>query len=247
MKPMRQREQKGMIIRIGDYWYVRYGERRNVSGTIERKRVTHQLGPVTTRGKHPPADVRTEAAKHMATVASSVIPAERITLGDFVESVYLPWVKEHKRPSTYKQYRDVWQDHLKARCSTILLKGTRSFHVQQWLNDISATSKHSRNSLRRIKSAISGIFIQAKRLDYFEGENPARDTAIDPRAANLRKPTHILLRKFSPSWLYCPSPPAQLLHSRPSWACVTAKSKDCSGRITRTAKCVSPAQCGTAK
>jgi integrase len=58
-----------------------------------------------------------------------------------------------------------------------------TFHVQQWLNDISRTSNLSRNSLRRIKSAISGIFSQAKRLDYFEGENPARDTAIDPRAA----------------------------------------------------------------
>ena len=181
---MRIRRQNGMIIRIGDYWYVRYWERRNVEGTIERKRVTQQLGPVTTRGKLPPADVKTEAAKHMASVANSTIPAERIiTLGDFVEHVYLPWVKEHKRPSTYKQYRDVWEDHLKPRCSTVLLKGTRTFHVQQWLNDISATSNLSRNSLRRIKSAISGIFSQAKRLDYFEGENPARDTAIDPRAA----------------------------------------------------------------
>lgn len=181
---MRQREQKGMIVRIGDFWYVRYWERRNVEGVIERKRVSHQLGPVTTRGKRPPADIVTEASKHMASVAGSAIPAERIvTLGHFVEHVYLPWVKEHKRPSTYKQYRDVWQDHLQARCSTALLKGTRTFHVQQWLNEISNGSQLSRNSLRRIKSTISGIFSQAKRLDYFEGENPTRDTAIDPRAA----------------------------------------------------------------
>ena len=87
---MRNRRQNGTIIRIGDYWYVRYWERRNVEGTIERKRVTHQLGPATTRGKHPPADIKTEAAGHMASVANSTIPAERIvTLGDFVEHVYL--------------------------------------------------------------------------------------------------------------------------------------------------------------
>jgi len=85
---MRNRKQNGMIIRIGDNWYARYWERRNVNGEIERKRVTHQLGPVTTRGKRPPADVVTEAERYMSTVNSGTIPAERIlTIGDFVVGV----------------------------------------------------------------------------------------------------------------------------------------------------------------
>ena len=54
---MRNRKQKGQIFRIGDRWYVRYWEGRNVKGKVERKRVTHQIGPVTTRGKRPPADI----------------------------------------------------------------------------------------------------------------------------------------------------------------------------------------------
>src|SRR6516165_5087513 len=41
--------------------------RRSVGGTTERKRVTHQLGLVTTRGKRPPADIKAEAERHMAT------------------------------------------------------------------------------------------------------------------------------------------------------------------------------------
>ena len=41
--------QKGQIVKISDRWYVRYWERRNVGGKVERKRVTHQLGPVSTR------------------------------------------------------------------------------------------------------------------------------------------------------------------------------------------------------
>jgi len=57
---------------------------------IERKRVTHQLGEVTTRGKNPPADIKQEAERHMSKVRGAVIPAERIlTLGDFVREVYL--------------------------------------------------------------------------------------------------------------------------------------------------------------
>ena len=179
---MRTRKQAGQIIRIGDRWYVRYWERRNKSGSIERKRVTHQLGPVTTRGKRPPADIETEAERHMATINSGTIPAGRIvTISDFVERIYLPWVELHKRPSTLKGYRDIWEDHLQPLCAEVWLKDARTIHVQGWLNQI-ASVRLSRNTLKHIKSAISGIFTLAKQQDYFQGENPARDTAIDPRA-----------------------------------------------------------------
>ena len=62
------RKQNGQIIRMGDRWHVRYWERRNVAGKLERKRVTHPLGPVMTRGKRPHADIKAEAERHMATV-----------------------------------------------------------------------------------------------------------------------------------------------------------------------------------
>src|SRR5690348_16859157 len=38
-------------------------------------------------------------------------------------------------------------------------------------------------ALRHIKNVISAIFTLAKQQDYFNGENPARDTAINPTAA----------------------------------------------------------------
>ncbi len=179
---MRNRKQNGQIIRIGDRWYVRYWERRNVGGNVERKRVSHQLGPITTRGKRPPADIESEAERHMATVNSGTIPAERIvTISDFAERVYLPWIEQHKRPSTAKGYRDIWEDHLKPLCGEVWLKDTRTYHVQGWLNQIGA-GKLSRNTLKHIKSVISGNFTLAKQQDYFQGENPARDTATNPGA-----------------------------------------------------------------
>jgi integrase len=179
---MRTRKQQGQIIRIGERWYVRYWERRNIGGTIERKRVTHSIGQVTTRGKRPPADIKTEAERHMATVNSGTVPAERIvTIGDFVTSVYLPWIKEHKRPSTAKGYKDIWEDHLEPCCAAVWLKDARTYHVQGWLNQIGA-GKLSRNTLKHVKSVISAIFTLAKQQDYFQGENPARDSAINPKA-----------------------------------------------------------------
>jgi integrase len=180
---MRNRKQHGQIIRIGDRWYVRYWERRNIGGTIERKRIPHSIGDVTTRGKRPPADIKTEAERHMATVNSGTVPAERIvTTGDFVERVYLPWIAEHKRPSTAKGYRDIWEDHLKPLAEHIWLRDTRTYHVQGWLNQIGA-GKLSRNTLKHVKSVVSAIFTLAKQQDYFHGENPARDSAVNPKAA----------------------------------------------------------------
>ena len=180
---MRNRKQAGQVLRIGDRWYVRYWERRNIGGTIKRKRVTHPLGQVTTRGKRPPADIVKEAERHMATINSGTIPEDRIvTICDFVERVYLPWIDLHKRPSTRKGYRDIWEDHLQPMCEQVWLKDARTYHVQRWLNQI-ATAKLSRNTLKHIKSVVSGIFTLAKQQDYFQGENPARDTTIDPRAS----------------------------------------------------------------
>ena len=153
---MRSRKQAGQVLRIGDRWYVRYWGRRNIGGTIKRKRVTHPLGQVTTRGKRPPADIVKEAERHMATVNSRTIPADRIvTICDFVERVYLPWIELHKRPSTVKGYRDIWEDHLQPHCGVVWLKDARTFHVQGWLNEIAgAKLAATLSSTSRAQSAV---------------------------------------------------------------------------------------------
>ena len=178
------RKQEGQIIRIGKQWYVRYWERQNKGGTMERKRVTHVIGNVTTRGKRPPAEIKDEAQHHMAAVNECVIPPERvIAFADFVTGVYLPWVMETKKPSTYKGYNDIWRHHLKVvgRDERSNLKDIRTFTVQGWLNQM-GQERLSRNSLKRIQSVLSGIFKQAKRLGYYDGVNPVQDTAINPHA-----------------------------------------------------------------
>jgi integrase len=186
---MRNRKQNGQVVRIGDRWYVRYWERRNVGGAIERKRVSHFLSEAVTRGKRPPADVKEQATVHMATLSTQAITAERIvTLGDFVERIYLPWVKQHKRPSTAKGYRDIWEDHLRSHAAGTWLKNVRTYTAQGWLNEIGRANL-SRNTLKHIKSVISGIFTLAKQQDYFRGENPARDTAVNPSATEPQE-TH---------------------------------------------------------
>jgi len=180
----RNREQNGQILMIGNGWYCRYYERRNVAGVIQRKRVTHSLGPVTTNGRKPPADIVTAARDHMHKINQCSIPPERnLMLSDFAESVFLPWVQQHKRASTYKGYRDIWEDHIKPMAGRERqgLKDFRTLHVQRWLDQL-AQKELSRNTLKHIKSVISAIFTLAKQQGYYDLVNPVQGSAIDPRA-----------------------------------------------------------------
>jgi hypothetical protein len=56
------------IVAIGDRWYLRFWERKNVGGVLERKRVSRVLGAITTQGKRPPADIQEAAEEHMREV-----------------------------------------------------------------------------------------------------------------------------------------------------------------------------------
>jgi integrase len=181
-----KREQHGTLVKIGGFWFVRYWTRRNIAGTLVRKRLSHKLGPVTTRGKTPPDEIRKSARLFMASLATSMLPEENaVTLAHFVETVYLPYADEHTRPSTAKNYRGIWRLHLKPECGQTWLRDVKTFTVQGWLNRIAedAAPPLSRNTLKRIQSALSGIFCLAKRLGYYDGVNPVQDTRTDPRAA----------------------------------------------------------------
>ena len=117
-------------------------------------------------------------------IHSGQVPAERIlTMVDFVESVYIPWIEQHHRPSTLKGYRQVWRQHLEPLCQRVWLKNIRTYDVQGWLNAIAKSSSLSRNSLKRVQSTLSGIFSLAKQRGHYEGVNPVQNTRVDPAAA----------------------------------------------------------------
>jgi integrase len=181
---MQRRKQNGSITSFNSKWYLRFWQTLTIDGALTRKRATVYLGPVTTRGKKPPDAIVKAAEDHMRTVGDCTIPVERIIgFGDFVVDIYRPWVKLNRRPSTYKGYRDVWEDHIKPASSRdrVSLKDVRTFTVQRWLDHIGKGTL-SRNSLKRIQSTLSGVFRHAKQQGYYDGVNPVQDTGVNPRA-----------------------------------------------------------------
>ena len=50
------------------------------------------------------------------------MPEQVRKLGEFVESVYLPWAKVQLKPSTLKGYRSLWYRDLKPRVSDVWMR-----------------------------------------------------------------------------------------------------------------------------
>lgn len=170
---MRSRKQAGQIIRIGDSWYVRHWERRNVAGSIERKRVTHQLGPVTTRGKRPPADIVTEGERYMTGInarTQTVKPEYVVTTIDFFNSVYLLWARAALRLTTLNGYEDIWETHLKGHFADRLLRDYRPCDATVFLTGLAGKGM-GLHAVNHVRALMSGVFKHAAALGYINS-NP---------------------------------------------------------------------------
>ena len=111
-------------------------------------------------------------------------------VSEFVERVYLPeYVEKQLRPATKKQYKDVWNNHLKPRMGKLTLRSFRTVHGEQMLSQIAAQAKLGRSSLRHCKAFLSGCFKQAKRLGILDGINPVMDVSI-PRVPEPEEDTY---------------------------------------------------------
>jgi integrase len=170
--------QRGQIFKRGGSWYLRFYRDEIRGGKIVRKRICQKLAPCDDQ--HPSlASVRSDAAEILSPLNSGRLrPESTQTVSQFVESMYFPYIQEHKRPSTRKGYSDLFHDHLKGRVSGIRLRDFRTFDGERILSVIAHDTKLSHRSLLHIKSLLSGVFTYAKRIGVLDGANPMRDVSV---------------------------------------------------------------------
>ena len=91
-----------------------------------------------------------------------------------------------KRPSTCKGYLDMWRHHFQPRCESTLLRDVRCCDVQSWLEMIAGEDRTKtgarlrHESMKHLKSFVSGVFAHAKRQGFYDKANPVENTAIPP-------------------------------------------------------------------
>jgi len=182
----RKRQQGGYIFKARGKWYVRFSDTRVINGEVKRVRIARQIANVREKVNGILTTITKAKARELAEPTLTKVnqpdrvPETAVSLIDFVERIYLPRMEQQKRPSTVKGYRDIWTNHLKCRSTGLWMREIRTCDIQRILDDVAKPGLLGSNSLRHIKSQISGIFSYAKQQGYFDGENPARNTAVPP-------------------------------------------------------------------
>lgn len=198
------REQTGQVFHKGKSWFVRYcDDVMQSDGTIRRKRVCKKLPVGFCDEYRTRKSVQSFVDEILAPVNGGLLnPHSMMLVTEFIEKVYLPeYVTKQLRASTQKGYRETYEDHLKNRVGKLTLRGFRTVHGEQILAQIArqGEGRLGKNSLKHIKSFLSGVFKQAKRLGILDGINPMQDTSIprtpepeDTYAYSLPEVTRIL-------------------------------------------------------
>ena len=177
----RKREQTGTTVRIGGHWCVRYADWRIENGVRIRKQgLTHKLTSVLDehqRLKRPPKYVEELQAEFMDAVnASATRPEMCSTIGQFVESNWLPFIREQRSSSTVTVYKFYWKHLLSPYLENELVRDYTTAQAERMLHEIGRLHPTMKGAtLHKLRSILSGIFKRALGQGVRPGHNPLRE------------------------------------------------------------------------
>lgn len=100
------------------------------------------------------------------------------TVQEFIKGSYLPYARQHKKPSTVHGYEKIYNRYVAARVAGVRIRTYRTRDVQQLLTAIAAENDLTHRTLTNIKNFLSGVFSHAKRMGTFDGVNPVQNTEV---------------------------------------------------------------------
>lgn len=181
--------QDGHIWRKGRNWYGRWWEDVLRDGQVVRAQRSRKLTRYTERYRTV-RDVRPLLDEILLPLNVRRTRAEgTLSVSQFVENCYLPFVEENFKPSTIAGYKSTWRMYLAPRLGKVVLRDFRTVDAAILLADVHRSHGLGRTTLKHIKSFLSGVFTYAKNQGVLDGINPIRD-AIIPRKANAPQETH---------------------------------------------------------
>jgi integrase len=139
------------------FWCLRYRERVRIGDTIQTVQRSRRLAPLdashkTRRSVEPLAE---ELLEPINKAGASYVA---IQLGDFVDTVYLPFVETKRKPSTVRGYKQMWARYLKPRCSEWVMHNVETRAVQKLLDTIESEDKLGPQTMAHVKHLLGGIF-----------------------------------------------------------------------------------------
>jgi integrase len=170
--------QSGSVFVKGSNWYVRY--REDVSredGSIDHIQKCRRLAKAEGkyRSRHSVEQLAEDILRPLNDGTSTA--ESTMSLNQFVEELYLPYVEEQKRRSTYCGYKNLWLRYVQPD-GELALRDFRTIDGQHLLRSIAAREDLSRPTLAHIKHFLCGVFRFARRQGILNTPNPMHDVEI---------------------------------------------------------------------
>lgn len=114
------------------------------------------------------------------------------TIAHFVESVYLPFVDEKKRPATANGYHKTWEMYLRDRIGKVRLVEFEPKHAAKLL-DALVERGLGRHTVHHVRSLLSAIFKRAIREGLVKW-NPIREVTVE--TPETRETPHYTIKEM---------------------------------------------------
>jgi integrase len=186
------RRQEGQILKKNGSWYVRFREDEvRADGMVVRKQRMVKLAPVCSeyRTKKSVEPLRDELFARLKLNSPDYNVESTMTLSQFVGGYFFPRYVAQLKPSVRGPHQYNWRKHLEPLCGQVRLRDFRTFDGQQVMDELIERDL-SRNTLKRIKSLLSGIFREAIRQGVLYGTNPMREVRIPTVKVRRPQPTY---------------------------------------------------------
>ena len=197
------RFQQGHIYEAFNAFHVRYYQTEIIDAQPKRVQRSHRLCAKDQK-HHSRAckPVRQKCQEFMDGINAQIgtQPDRDVTVADFWENTYLPFVTEKKRASTVYGYKKLWASNLKQHFGTRTLAEYRTADGYKYLESLTKTL--GRNSLAHVRSLASGTFTRAVNLGLVD-TNPwsavrlQESRAPEPTVAYTLDETVAILKALS--------------------------------------------------
>jgi integrase len=174
------RTQKGYLFHKGSAWFLRYCDDILVNGVVVRNLVCKKLDVPYAGEFRKRKSIQPFIDKILQPINSgTTTPQSTQLVTAFVRDCYIPeYVEKELRPASRKQFKDTFRNHLAPRLGKHTLRSFRTVDAQRILDSIAVQGTLGKSSMNHCRSALSGIFKEARRLGVLDTPNPIRDVKI---------------------------------------------------------------------
>lgn len=175
--------QSGYVFKKDGSWFLRYRDTCIVDGVKVRKQICKKLTSVCDRYRTV-RDVQPVADEILLPINSGKAkPESTLTIAEFAEQHWLPWVRENCKPSTVAGYGTIWKLYLAPYLQKITLRDFRTVDAANLFSEIHRNHGVGRTTLSHCKRRLSGIFTLARNQGALDAPNPIQGSMVPKKAA----------------------------------------------------------------